>query len=46
MEVKSPEDMHKLVAPLLRECLASALDSAVKECQVPPWVAAAIEGAL
>ena len=46
MECKSPEDMHKLVAPLLRECLASALASAVKECQVPPWVATTIEGAL
>jgi hypothetical protein len=46
MEVKSPEDMYKLTAPLLRECLASALASAVKECQLPPWAAATIEGAL
>lgn len=46
MEVKSPEDMHKLVAPLLRTCLASALDSAAKECQVPPWVVTTINGAL
>jgi len=46
MEVKSPEDMYKLTAPLLRECLASALASAVKECQVPPWVKTTIECAL
>lgn len=46
MECKSPEQMHKLTAPLLRECLASALASAVKECQIPPWAASTIEGAL
>jgi len=46
IECKSPEDMFKLVSPLLRECFSSALKSAADECQVPPWVKAAIENAL
>ena len=46
MECTSPEAMYKLTAPLLRECLSSALASAVKECQVPPWVRTTIENAL
>lgn len=46
MEVKSPEDMFKIVAPLLRECFSSALKSACDESHVPPWVKTAIENAL
>lgn len=46
MEVKSPEDMFKIVSPLLRECFSSALKSASDECQVPPWVKTTIENAL
>lgn len=46
MECKSPEDMFKLVSPLLRECFSSALKSAADECQVPQWVKSAIENAL
>jgi len=46
MEVKSPEDMFRIVAPLLRECFRSSLKSATAEAQLPPWAATAIEGAL
>jgi hypothetical protein len=46
MECKSSEDMFRIVVPLLRECFFSALKSATAEAQLPPWAAAAIEGAL
>ena len=46
MEVKSPEEMFKITAPLLRECYFSALKSATEETQMPKWVKETIEGAL
>jgi len=46
MEVKSPEEMYKIIAPLLRECYFSALKSATEESQMPAWVRTTIEGAL
>lgn len=46
MEVKSPEDMYKIISPLLRECYFSALKSATEEKQMPKWVKEAIEKAL
>ena len=46
MEVKSPEEMYKIISPLLRECFFSALRSAADESQVPAWVKTTIENAL
>ena len=46
MEVKSPEDMFKIVRPLLIECFRSSLKSAVGEAQLPAWAAEALEKAL
>lgn len=46
MECKSPEDMFKIVAPLLRDGFRSSLKSAVGEAQLPAWAASAIENAL
>lgn len=46
IECQTREEMHMLVAPVLRKCLASAIKSAVMEAQMPDWFGAAISDAL
>ena len=46
IECQTREEMHMLVAPVLRKCLTSAIKSAVIESQMPDWFGAAISDAL
>lgn len=46
VECKSREEMHMLVAPVLRKCLQSAIKSAIMEAQMPDWFGSAISDAL
>ena len=46
MELRSPEDVYKIIGPMNRECFSSAMSSACSEEQVPSWVGDAVNEAL
>ena len=46
MEVRSSEDVFKIVAPMMRESFFNALKSATEAEQIPEWIRAALEDAL